>query len=107
MVTGSVLLGGCASQIEALAPVGGDDLATVRIASTDVLLGLKLSILEAPQCTQTPAAITCLGTLTDGSTVRVEAPGRGRTTMTVTVSGDVIYDGAIQDVLDETSRVAS
>lgn len=92
-------LAGCASQIDALAPVSGDDVSAVRTATTDVLLDQGVDILEAPNCTKSETAITCVGALVDGSQISVDAPLDTPDTMTVTVAGEVIYDGSIQDVL--------
>lgn len=90
---------GCASQIDALAPVSGDDVSAVRTATTDVLLAQQADILEAPVCTKSETAITCQGKLTNGATVSVDAPLDAPDTMTLTVAGEVVYEGSIQDVL--------
>ena len=96
---------GCASQISGLAPVGGDALTGVRIAAVDVLLENKLGILEAPVCTQVAKAVSCVGSLTDGSVVTVEADvSTTPNTMTVTVGGTMIYDGDVQAVLDKAAQ---
>lgn len=97
---GSLLLAGCASQISALAPVSGDTPAMIRTAAIDVLLAQKVTIREAPQCTSTGDAYSCVGSLTDGSAIVVAAPGKKPVTMTVMVGDVVVYDGSIQDVLD-------
>ena len=100
-----LLLTGCASQISGLAPVGGDALTGVRIAAVDVLLENKLGILEAPVCTQVAKAVSCVGSLTDGSVVTVEADvSTTPNTMTVTVGGTMIYDGDVQAVLDKAAQ---
>lgn len=92
-------LAGCASQIDALAPVSGDDVSAVRTATTDVLLAREADILEAPNCTKSETAITCVGALVDGSAISVDAPLGTPDTMTITVAGETIYSGSIQDVL--------
>lgn len=98
-------LTGCASQIGGLAPVGGDALTGVRIAAVDVLLERKLEILEVPVCTQVAKAVSCVGSLIDGSVVTVEADvSTSRDTMTVTVGGETIYDGDVQAVLDRAAQ---
>lgn len=97
-------LAGCASQLSALAPVGGDALTGVKFAATDVLLEKKLGILEAPVCTQTGSAVSCVGSLTDGAVISVQADiGTKPHTMTVTVGGSVVYDGEVQKILDEAA----
>lgn len=99
-------LAGCASQIDALAPVSGDDVSAVRTATTDVLLARNADILEAPVCAKSETAITCEGTLTNGSTISVDAPLDAPDTMTVTVAGEVVYEGSIQDVLSAAAEGA-
>lgn len=99
------VLAGCGSQIDGLAPVGGDAMTGVKFAATDVLLERKLSIMEAPVCTETGDTVSCVGSLTDGSAVSVQAdisekPHR----MTITVGGSVVYDGDVQSVLDNAAR---
>jgi hypothetical protein len=97
-------LAGCASQLSALAPVGGDALTGVKFAATDVLLEKKFGILEAPVCTQAGTAVSCVGSLTDGAAISVQADiGTKPHTMTVTVGGSVVYDGEVQKILDEAA----
>ncbi len=101
-------LTGCASQIDGLAPVGGGDTTTLRIAAIDVVLARKLTIRDAPACVQVDGDFTCIGSLTDGDLIQVTAPGPGLTDMTVIIGGDiVIYQGPIQKVLDDAARDAS
>ncbi len=98
-------LTGCASQLDGLAPVGGDALTSVKFAATDVLLKRKFGILEAPVCTQAGESVSCVGSLTDGAPISVQADiGTKPHTMTVTVGGSVVYDGEVQSVLDEAAR---
>ena len=98
-------LAGCASQLDGLAPVGGDAMTGVRFAATDVLLEKKFGILEAPVCTETGDTVSCVGSLTDGAVISVQADiGTKPHTMTVTVGGDVVYDGEVQKVLDEAAQ---
>jgi hypothetical protein len=105
IVTMLLALSGCASQIGGLAPVGGDALTGVRIAAVDVLLENKLGILEAPVCTQVAKSVSCVGSLTDGSVVTVEADvSTTPDTMVVTVGGTTIYDGDVQAVLDKAAQ---
>lgn len=104
-VTGVVLLSGCSSQISALAPVGGDDITSLRIAAIDVLLERKLTVRDAPVCTDTGEGYSCVGSLTDGSEIVVTAPDADATTMTITVGGSTIYDGSVQEVLDRAAGI--
>jgi hypothetical protein len=100
-------LAGC-SQVDGLAPVGGDSLTGVKFAATDVLLERKFGILEAPVCTQTGTTVSCIGSLTDGAVINVQADVATKPhTMTVTVGGSVVYDGEVQKILDEAARATS
>ena len=106
MVSG--LLGACTSQLDALAPVGGDAVTGVTFAATDVLLQRKFGILEAPVCTLAGTAVACVGSLTDGSRVSVSADVTAKPhTMTVTVGGEVIFEGHVQSVLDDAARAGN
>jgi hypothetical protein len=100
----ALLLSGCASQVDALAPVGGDDIQAVRTAAIDVLLEARLTPMEAPVCTYDGAGVACSGSLTDGSAVVVIAPGKHPTDMTVKVGSTLLYDGPVQDVLDKAAQ---
>jgi hypothetical protein len=100
----AAILAGCASQLDGLAPVGGDAMTGVKFAATDVLLEKKFGILEAPVCTETGNTVSCVGSLTDGAAINVQADiGVKPHTMTVTVGGDVVYDGEVQKILDEAA----
>jgi hypothetical protein len=100
------MLTGCASQLDGLAPVSGDDIAQVRIATIDAVLGQKLTIRDAPVCTKVDDGISCVGSLTDGATIQSTVLGTSPDDMTVVVNGTVIYDGPIASVLDEAARSA-
>jgi hypothetical protein len=99
-------LSGCASQISALTPVGGDDIASVRTAAVDVLLAQDVVIIQAPTCTKSDTAITCAGTSTNDVPIDVEAPlaAADTMTMTLTVGDKVLYAGSVQDILDRAAR---
>jgi hypothetical protein len=102
---GVVVLSGCASQIAALAPVGGDEVTAVRFAAIDVLLDKRYGILQAPECTQTGDAVGCAGSLTDGRIISVAADvGTSPHTMTVLVADTLVYQGEVQKVLDRAAR---
>lgn len=101
-------LAGCASQLDGLAPVGGDAMTGVKFAATDVLLEKKFGILEAPVCTEAGNTVSCVGSLTDGAAINVQADiGTKPHTMTVTVGGAVVYDGEVQTVLDEAAHATT
>lgn len=93
-------LSACGSQIAALAPVSGDNAYAVRSAAIDVLLEQGVSIQVAPTCTQGETAIVCSGTAVGGDVIEVNAPGKGKASMTITVGGSVVFDGDVQGVLD-------
>lgn len=99
----ALMLGGCGSQMEALAPVGGDDIVALRSAAIDVLLERELPIAEAPACTAAGAGYTCTGRLVDGTKIDVTAPDA--TSMTVTVGDEVVYEGSVQAVLDRAAGI--
>ena len=101
----AAVLSGCSSQISGLAPVGGDDITSLRIAAIDVLLERKLTVRDAPVCTDTGEGYSCVGSLTDGSEIVVTAPDADATTMVVTVGGATIYDGSVQEVLDRAAGI--
>lgn len=101
-------LSGCASQIAALGPVSGDGLTGVRTASIDLLIEQGYEILRAPVCTQEAKAVTCEGELVGGSVVT--ATGDVTTKpypMTLTVDGEVIYEGDVQTVLERAAERTS
>lgn len=103
IVSLTVLLNGCASQIDALAPVGGDRMFAVRTAATDLLIEQGYEILEAPICTQTDTDIDCVGELMDGAKVTVHSPVDDATTLTLKVDGETIFDGDYQEVLNKAA----
>lgn len=92
------LLAGC-SQVAALAPVGGDDVAKVRFAAIDVLVAQGVEIFDAPFCTLDGEAITCTGSTVDGEDVAVASSSSDDATLTVTVGSDTLYDGSLDDAI--------
>lgn len=104
-IMAATLLGGCSSQIDGLAPVGGDDITSLRIAAIDVLLERRLTVRDAPVCTDTGEGYSCIGSLTDGTEIVVTAPDADATTMTITLGGSTIYDGSVQEVLDRAAGI--
>lgn len=108
-VTGSLILAmagltGCASQIAALRPVGGDALAGVRTATIDLVLAQGYEFLEAPVCSQDETQITCLGSTTENSEVASVSLLDGNANVTVTVDGETLYQGSIAEVLEKAAR---
>ncbi len=52
--------------------------------------------------------MSCVGSLTDGAVINVQADiGTKPHTMTVTVGGNVVYDGEVQKILDEAARATT
>lgn len=100
------LLVGC-SQVSALAPVGGDDIATLRIAIDDVLAAASVPVLVSPTCTADGEAFMCKGSTTDGSPILATSPAGEPRTVTVTVGGDVLFDGEVQAVVEKAAEVGS
>ena len=102
-IVGAVfILTGCASQVSALAPVSGDDVASVRTAANDVLLDHQIAILRAPVCTKDKTAISCTGETGSNEAISVTSPLDG--TMTVKVGKAQIFQGSVADVLDVAAR---
>ena len=104
LVLAATALTGC-SQIDALAPVSGGPIQTVRVGILDVLVRENVQILVAPVCTKGETAFTCVGSTIDGSEINAEANLTAPYFMKVSVGDQVIYDGAVQDVLDEAAEV--
>jgi hypothetical protein len=94
------LLVGC-SQVDALQQVSGVPLATVRIAAYDVLVDKKVAIKSAPVCSETEAEFTCSGTTLEDEPIEVKVPNDEQQVMTVTVGGEEIFSGPVQDVIEE------
>jgi hypothetical protein len=100
----ALAVSGC-SQIDALAPVGGNTQAEVRFAAIDVLVGAGVEILVAPVCVGPSGGdLTCTGETVSGEPISVHSPGDSDDTLTVTVGSDVLYSGSITAVLDEAAR---
>lgn len=103
LVGGCLVLAGC-SQISALAPVGGDDVAMVRFATIDLLLDAGIEVLDAPVCELVEKAITCSGETLDGSHISAVSSTSDDATITVTVGEETIHSGSLSDVIDKFAR---
>lgn len=108
-LTGSMLvlftgLTGCASQIAALKPVGGDALAGVRTATIDLVIAQGYEFVEAPVCTQDETQITCLGSTLENYGVASVSLLDGQSNVTVTLDGKTLYQGSITEVLEQAVR---
>jgi hypothetical protein len=95
-------LAGC-SQVAAIAPVGGERMATVRYAAIDVLVAAGVAVETAPVCTEDQAdqSVTCTGSAVDGATIAVTSTGADPSELTVAVGGTTLYSGDIQSVLEK------
>ena len=105
-IAATVVLVGC-SQINALAPVSGGPLQTVRVGVLDVLVRDDIPILVAPVCTQEPTQFTCLGSTIDGKEITAESTLTKPYMITVAVGGVVLYEGDVQVILDNAAQVKS
>lgn len=97
---------GCASQLAGLAPVSGDDVYLVRVATIDVLLAQGVSMSIVPSCEQQAQAITCAGSTVDGRPITATSPGRKGETVTIMVGGDTAYSGSVMDVVTAAARTS-
>lgn len=97
-ILGSALITGC-SQIDALAPVGGEAQTTIRNATYDVLLDERVDILVAPTCAKEATQIICRGTTVTGAPIVATGASTKPYTLRVEVDGAVIFDGSATDVL--------
>lgn len=98
------VLTGCASQIAALKPVGGDDLAGVRTATIDMVISRGYGFLEAPVCAQSDTQISCVGSTTDNQEVTSLSDLDGNKNVTIKIGADTIYQGSITEVLEKAAR---
>ena len=104
VLAASVLaMAGC-SQVEALAPVGGNHMTEIRYAAIDILLAKNIDVLVAPVCEQSGEAVSCTGETAEGQTLTVESPADATDTVTVTVGSETIFDGKYWDILDDAVR---
>ncbi|MCU0294423.1 MAG: hypothetical protein MUD05_00045 [Candidatus Nanopelagicales bacterium] len=93
------LLVGC-SQVDALQQVSGGPLATVEIAADDVLLQKQIPLLAAPKCVENEQEFTCAGTTLDNKLIAVSVPQVEPQIMTITVGGEQIFSGPVQEVIE-------
>ncbi len=102
-----LLTAGC-SQIAAIAPVGGNRVSEVRYAALDVLVQKEVAILTAPVCTEAnDKAVSCEGETVDGEKIVVTSAADDQANFTITVGSTTLFEGAVQDVLDDAIRPAS
>ena len=99
-------LGAC-SQINALAPVSGGPITSVRIAVYDVLVEQNVQMLVAPQCEPSTEGFTCTGKTMDGQEIIATGGAAAPYPITITVGGTTIFQGNAQDVLAKAAEEAS
>ena len=89
----------------ALAPVGGDDITTLRIAVYDVLDEAGVVVMTSPTCEADADGTRCVGTtLAGGSIVAVADAAEGDSTLSV--DGHQIEVRPIADIIDRAAGAA-
>ncbi len=106
MTVAATAMAACAvtTQIDSLRPVAGDKITGLNIAATDVLVSQGVEILVAPVCEYANESYDCAGTTLSGKKIAVTAAGAEPESMTVTVGSKTIYDGSIDEVLQQAAR---
>lgn len=97
---------GC-SQVSALAPVGGDDITTLRIAIDDVLAEGHVSVLASPKCAAVGGGYACKGSTTDGMAIVATSPAGEPRQVTVKVGSSIVYDGEVATVVERAAEAHS
>lgn len=100
VIAGGLLLTGC-SQINALQPVSGGPITTVRNATYVVLIDQQVPIKVAPVCEEAADAFLCIGSTLDGSEITVTAKVAAPYDLTIEVGGEVIFTGSAEQVLSD------
>ena len=100
LLVAAFALSGC-SQVDALAPVGGDNLSMVRFAANDLLVGAGIEVMTAPVCAEPAEVTSCHGTTMAGESITVESEGDH---LTVTVGPRTLYDGSLESVINENAQ---
>ena len=101
-----LVLSGCASQLAAIAPVGGGDVTALRIATIDVLQDLGIGMMQVPVCVEADEPVdsyVCAGTTTDGKAIAVTSPGTTPMTMTILVDDKQVFAGSVREVIDKAA----
>ena len=95
-----LLLTGC-SQIDALQPVSGGPITTVRNATYVVLVDQQVPIKVAPICEEAADAFLCIGSTLDGLEITATAKATAPYDLTIEVGGEVIFTGSAEQVLSD------
>jgi hypothetical protein len=116
----TVTSSGC-TQVAQLRGVAGAEVSAVRTATNDVLVDQGVQIGVAPVCALEDPRYVCRGTTADGAEIASVAEvlaEYGATTdqygayvpadvsLVVTVGGQEIFNGKVQDVLTSNGQVA-
>lgn len=102
----TLALAGC-SQIDALAPVGGAEIADLRYATNEVLLEQGVDILVAPVCDGHGAALRCVGETVSNETITATLTSDDGASFDLKVGESLIYSGPVQAVLDRNGTVGA
>ena len=100
VVLAALLLAAC-SQINALTPVGGDSVTSVRNAVYDVLVADGVEILVAPTCAPSDSGFLCQGTTVDDRPIVARAGAAAPYDLTITIGAETVFEGTAQDVLQQ------
>lgn len=96
----------CASQIDALAPVGGGEVTALRIASIDALQDLGIAMMRVPVCVaaaESSDGYTCEGTTAAGEPISVTSPGTSPLSLAIAIDGKRVFEGTVADVIDKAA----
>ncbi len=105
-VAAAVTLAAC-SQINALTPVGGDSVTSVRNAVYDVLVADDVEILVAPTCATSDTGFLCEGMTLDDQPIVARAGAKAPYDLTIAIGGKTVFEGTAQDVLQRAAEEAS
>lgn len=102
----TLALAGC-SQIDALAPVGGAEIADLRYAAIEVLLEQGVDVLVAPVCDGHGAALRCVGETVSNETITATLTSEDDASFELRVGQSLIYSGPVQAVLERNGTVGA
>lgn len=95
-------LSGC-SQLAVLQPVAGDEIASVQIATSDVLTNSKVAVRTWPKCEVKDDGYLCVGRTAAGAPIESKATGEPLW-LQVTVKGKRLYSGQLKQVITSAAR---
>lgn len=106
LVIVALALAGC-SQIDALAPVGGAEIADLRYATNEVLLEQGVEILVAPVCEGAGGELHCAGETAGGEAITSTATSADASSFELRIGDRVLFAGPVQGVLDRNGTVGA